>query len=267
MNINTNNNQEEKIREKLSADLKDSIETKMEAKTENKVPFIAMKTENIEIFKDSIKKVKDDYILIFDIDETLYKGSEEFHEKEDSAYFNTYNALKEKMYPGNNDIPTPESVLIKGALFMDIFKKYFGVSASQMEKMRGQTCFEKYIPRDEKLRDYLMNLPLRKWAFTNGLEERATRILESLGVSECFEGVIGVGEDSEELIGKPKDSAYKFVEDLLGIEDKGKVYFFDDNPFNIQTGEKFGWNSILIKKEENLIDVLDLILKQKDLYN
>ncbi|KAF9763422.1 hypothetical protein NGRA_1277 [Nosema granulosis] len=220
--------------------------------------FISMKTENLEL-KDSIKKVGDDYIFLFDIDDTLYKSSYEFKKIQLKSYVDVYNNLRDIC--GNRDIPPVSAGLIENSLYSETFSKYFNISPIQLESLRKQIAYKDYLGKEMKLRKKLLSIPFRKWAFTNCVESRARPILKALGLTDCFEGVICIDDDSVELIGKPKDSAFEFVEEFLGIENKQKVFFFDDALANIKTGERFGWRSFHVRKKYNIIDLLEDTLK------
>lgn len=233
------------------------LETGKQINKEDSIPYISMKKENIGIFKGNIQKVGDDYVLLFDIDDTLYKSSEKFHQNQIKSFYEAYDKLRAQFLPFNKDIPEVGVALKENALYTQTFFKYFDISPIQLEKFREQCDYRDFIERDDRLREFLLNLPFRKWAFTNGLRSRAEPILEVLGLSDCFEGVICFDDDSRDIIGKPMKEAFEFVENLLEIENKSKVFFFDDHHLNIQTGNLFGWKSILVKKEDDLIDLIN----------
>ncbi|KAF9763421.1 hypothetical protein NGRA_1276 [Nosema granulosis] len=234
---------------------------KTNIKDDSSIPFISMKKENIILFKDSIKKVGDDYIFLFDIDDTIYKSSEKFHQNQIKSFYEAYDKLREKAIKDGKTIPPVDVALKENALYTETFFKYFDITPIQLEAFREQCDYSEFLEKDEEVRNMLLSIPFRKWAFTNGLKSRADPILEVLGLKDCFEGVICFDDDSREIIGKPKDSAFEFVEELLGIENKQKVFFFDDALINIKTGERFGWRSIHVRKEDCIIELVNDVLK------
>ncbi|WUR04850.1 putative haloacid dehalogenase-like hydrolase [Vairimorpha necatrix] len=219
--------------------------------------FISMNTENLE--KHSINPVNDDYIFLFDIDDTLYKRSEKMKMVEKQKFKEAYNHFKLQ----KPDVPEWEKFLDEKILYAESFRIHFNKTCLEVEKIRA--CdYKKFITEDKELKNYLKNFQYRSWCFTNGLRCRAEPILEGLNLSDVFEGVICMDDNfsSGSVRGKPQEEMYKFVEDLLKIKNKNKVFFFDDSLDNIETGRKMGWNCYLIDKEDNLLDKLKIIVSE-----
>lgn len=96
---------------------------------------------------------------------------------------------------------------------------------------------------DARLADQLKALPGRCYVFTNGAREYAHRVLNHLGISDCFEGVFAI-EDAE-LTPKPAPSTFRRMLDRFGI-DPHRAAFFEDTPRNLEPAKILGMATILI---------------------
>ena len=204
--------------------------------------------------ENNIKPIDNDFIFLFDIDDTLYKASKNMKKAELEAFELAYNTFKHK----NKNAPNFARFYAESHICVERFHFYFNISPIEAEQAR-KFDFKKFIKKDKNLKNCLDKIPYRKWCFTNGTRARAETILAELGLLNSFEGVICLdGELSDEsCLGKPYDNAYKFVEELLKINDPKKVYFYDDSSNNIAAGLKRGWNSTLIGQDDNLVLILE----------
>ncbi len=93
------------------------------------------------------------------------------------------------------------------------------------------------------LRDQLLRLPGRRFVFTNGAREYAGRVLDRLGVSDCFDGVFAI-EDAD-LTPKPAPSTFRRMMERFGFEPRSAA-FFEDTPKNLEPAKALGMATILI---------------------
>ncbi len=82
-----------------------------------------------------------------------------------------------------------------------------------------------YIIPDPGLRRALLSLPQPKSIFTNSPREHAERVLDCLGVTDCFGRIFDIR--SCNFAGKPRPEAYRSALDALGLP-PGEVLFLDD---------------------------------------
>ncbi|MBU1384477.1 MAG: pyrimidine 5'-nucleotidase [Alphaproteobacteria bacterium] len=94
-----------------------------------------------------------------------------------------------------------------------------------------------------RLRDQLLRLPGRRFVFTNGAREYAGRVLDRLGVTDCFDGVFAI-EDAD-LTPKPEPSTYRRMIQRFGFEPRSAA-FFEDTPRNLEAAKALGMATILI---------------------
>jgi putative hydrolase of the HAD superfamily len=93
------------------------------------------------------------------------------------------------------------------------------------------------------LREQLLRLPGRRFVFTNGARAYAGRVLERLGVTDCFEGVFAI-EDAD-LTPKPEPSTFRRMIERFGIEPRSAI-FFEDTPRNLEPAKALGMATVLI---------------------
>lgn len=94
-----------------------------------------------------------------------------------------------------------------------------------------------------RLAEQLMRLPGRRFVFTNGAREYAGRVLERLGVTQCFDGVFAI-EDAD-LTPKPAPSTFRRVIERFGI-DPHRAAFFEDTPRNLEPAKALGMATVLV---------------------
>ncbi|XVE79563.1 hypothetical protein DITRI_Ditri14bG0068600 [Diplodiscus trichospermus] len=135
---------------------------------------------------------------------------------------------------------------------------------------------------DPVLWNLLLSLPVRKVIFTNADKKHAARVLNRLGLEDCFEGIIcfetlnptnkdnpsaadgfisntgifDIGNysacpDSElelpstSVVCKPFEKAFQQVFEIANINPR-KTLFFDDSIRNIQTGKNMGLHTVWV---------------------
>ncbi|KAK6090004.1 hypothetical protein P3W45_001050 [Vairimorpha bombi] len=237
-----------------------SNEKTIPSTTKKSTPFISMNLSNLS--KYDILPV-DDYIFIFDIDDTLYKASDDMVSVEIEKWRKAYNHyLNDKKKEDKHAVPPFSDIIKCNPLLSESFYKCFGKHPYEVELCRGILDYSLYVKKNDKLINLLRDLPYRKYCFTNGMKCRAEPILDVMGLTDVFEGVICMDDRSVDnfVLGKPKEEAYDFVEKLLNIKDRSKVYFFDDACINIEEGLRRGWNSYLVKKEDDIVEMVSRIL-------
>jgi len=94
-----------------------------------------------------------------------------------------------------------------------------------------------------ELAEQLRRLPGRRYVFTNGAREYAGRVLERLGVTDCFDGVFAI-EDAD-LTPKPAPSTFRRMMERYGFEPRSAA-FFEDTPRNLEPAKALGMTTILI---------------------
>ncbi len=94
-----------------------------------------------------------------------------------------------------------------------------------------------------RLAEQLKRLPGRCYVFTNGARHYAHRVLERVGIADCFDGVFAI-EDGD-LTPKPAPSAFRRMIERFGFEPRSAA-FFEDTPRNLEPAKALGMATILI---------------------
>ena len=186
-------------------------------------------------------KVGNEKVLIFDIDQCLYHVPElEYFENTNiKSAFLSLSKLTEQMVDG---------IFSTVDLYRMAFFKILDMHPSHFCKTYEDEHPPRFIEKDPLLIEILSNIKIRKFCFTNGTKNRASKILQHMELEDLFEAVICTDSIDTEFICKPQITAYQFVENYLGIESRRNVYFYDDSEKNINAAISFGWNGILVKK-------------------
>lgn len=94
-----------------------------------------------------------------------------------------------------------------------------------------------------RLAEQLKRLPGRRFVFTNGARAYAYRVLDRIGIRDCFDGVFAI-EDGD-LTPKPAPSAYRRMIERFDFEPRSAV-MFEDTPRNLEAAKALGMATVLI---------------------
>ncbi|MBQ6503500.1 MAG: pyrimidine 5'-nucleotidase [Flexilinea sp.] len=106
---------------------------------------------------------------------------------------------------------------------------------------------EDYLSPNPLLREKLMRLSGRKYIFTTAYRFYAVRVLNVLGILDCFDGIIDAIDVFPEP--KPAQSAFKRALQITAEDDVSRCVFLDDQPRNVAAGHKAGFFSVQVGKE------------------
>ncbi|RKX81881.1 MAG: pyrimidine 5'-nucleotidase [Spirochaetes bacterium] len=107
------------------------------------------------------------------------------------------------------------------------------------------TDIYRYIEKDPRLREMLLNIKIPKSILTNSPEEHAKRILKYLEIDTCFENIFDIRFNN--LEGKPAIELYKKV--LKTIDKKPEnVLFIDDLELYLRPFKEIGGNVLLVSE-------------------
>ncbi|KAG0481739.1 hypothetical protein HPP92_012597 [Vanilla planifolia] len=148
--------------------------------------------------------------------------------------------------------------------------------------VHGRLPYDKLKP-DPVLKHLLKSIPIRKIVFTNADKVHAAKVLNQLGLDDCFDGVIcfetlnqpdqeklsthkvsttkltdidniiswssimdsGVDLPPTPILCKPSESAMKRALEIANVNPQ-RTIFFDDSIRNIQAGKRIGLNTVLV---------------------
>ena len=102
---------------------------------------------------------------------------------------------------------------------------------------------EIYLKPDPALAAMLADLPLRRVIYTNATQEYSWRVLGVIGVSDCFERVIGIEDVG--LRNKWHRDAHERVLELLGAEGD-ECIMVEDSHRNLRAAKALGMTTIWV---------------------
>lgn len=101
---------------------------------------------------------------------------------------------------------------------------------------------------DEALRAVLKRLPLRKIIFTNADAPHAQRVLDAIGIADCFEQIIDIHTLYPYC--KPMPDAYAIAMQISGEKEPGNIAFLDDSVSNLAAAKQLGIFAVRVGNDE-----------------
>lgn len=105
---------------------------------------------------------------------------------------------------------------------------------------------------DAKKRALLLSLPGERWVFTNARRDWAERGLESMGISDCFQGIMDI--ETFQWESKPNPIVYEQVEKKLGNADT-RFILLEDKAENLVPAYARGWKTIWVNPNDKDVSV------------
>ena len=103
---------------------------------------------------------------------------------------------------------------------------------------------EKFIGPVPKVRDALMRLRGRKYIFTSSYRFYTTKVLHTLGILDCFDGIIDALDVFPTV--KPAPEAFQKAFRMTAEEDIRRCAFLDDHVSNINAAHDAGFFSVQV---------------------
>jgi putative hydrolase of the HAD superfamily len=137
-------------------------------------------------------------------------------------------------------------------------RKQFGVSPAEYFDFihAGEGLL---FPRaNPPLRAMLESLPGARWIFTNARRDWVERGLRSMGIEDCFDGILDI--EGFDWICKPHAGIYPQVEQRVRAA-PGDLVFLDDRHENLVPARVRGWRTVLVAPPpESPLEGCDLVL-------
>ena len=184
--------------------------------------------------------------LYFDLDDTLYPSASGLWEAI-RGRMNTY--MQEFM-----DLPLPEIAAMRQS-YLEMYgttlrglQTQYEVDADDYLAFVHDLPLEKFIHPDPDLRRLLESLPQKRWIFTNSDRNHVKRVLNILGLTDCFNGIIDI--HAVDFACKPDRLAYQRALNFAGDEDPSGCVIFDDALRNLAPAREMGFFTVLVGKNE-----------------
>jgi putative hydrolase of the HAD superfamily len=117
---------------------------------------------------------------------------------------------------------------------------------------------EQYLEPDPRLRELLLTIPSPKWILTNSDLPHARRVLEMIGIADCFNGIIDITQ--LEFVCKPDPGAYQKALDLAGLISASGCLLVEDSVDNLQVAKEIGFTTVLVDPELKGHPAADLVI-------
>ena len=178
---------------------------------------------------------------LFDLDDTLYPKSAGVMQ-EVSQRINQYMALRLHM-----DETTIRTLRARywnqyGTTMRGLLLEH-GIDADDYLLYVHDFPVAERLTRNEKLREALAGLSWRKVVFTNSPRKHAQNVLQTLGLSEYFEGIFDI--QTTGYVGKPDPVAYQFVLSAVGAQAQ-ECIALDDGLANLHTAAELGMITVFV---------------------
>lgn len=180
--------------------------------------------------------------LFFDLDDTLYPPS--------SGLWDAIRTRMNDYMQGLIDLPIPEIVKLRQTYLEQYgttlrgLQAHYEVDADDYLQYVHNIPLEKYIKPDPDLRTLLLSLPQKRWIFTNADARHAQRVINILGINDCFEGIIDIR--SIDFVCKPELIAYQKALTVTSEIDAKRCVIFDDALRNLYPARQLGFYTVLV---------------------
>ncbi|KAF3457156.1 hypothetical protein FNV43_RR01813 [Rhamnella rubrinervis] len=142
---------------------------------------------------------------------------------------------------------------------VELFKTY-GSTLAGLRALGHDIDADDYhrLPYDSQLRNLLFSIAQRKIIFTNSDRNHAVKVLERLGLSDCFEQIVcfesmnpnlskSSRPDEFPVVLKPSMDAMNIALSLIHVNPR-RTLFLDDNVRNIAAARAVGLRTVLVGK-------------------
>jgi putative hydrolase of the HAD superfamily len=181
---------------------------------------------------------------IFDLDNTLYPSS--------GSFFPIQMDLISKFIVMKLDISYESACILRDRYYIEYGTTMNGLvenhnlSAKEFHHYVDNVPLASLVP-DKQLNNILINLPAKKYIFTNGSDFHAKRVMKQLELDKVgFDGIVTI--DSTGQIPKPDVRAYEYLFNKYSIKPEESI-FFEDSSHNLITAGKLGMLTVLIEAE------------------
>lgn len=139
------------------------------------------------------------------------------------------------------------------------------VDAADYLRFVHDVPLSQYIAPDPGLRQVLTAYHQPKFIFTNGDRPHALRVLEILGLSDIFDGIIDITMLSPYC--KPMDEAFDIALEFAGQPHPQNCVVIDDSPRNLIAAHNRQFQTILVGPSDAALPFAPAIAKLIDLPN
>ena len=180
--------------------------------------------------------------LLFDLDETLYRSS--------TGLWDAIRVRMNRYMHERVGLPKPAIPRLRERYYREYGTTLRGLQIHHDVDTDDYLAYvhdlplKDYLQPDPDLQALLVQLPQPLWIFTNADSAHAYRVLDVLGITDCFVGIIDVR--SVRPACKPAPEAMQKALEITGSSQPGDCVLLDDSPANIAGGKQFGFTTVLV---------------------
>ncbi len=180
--------------------------------------------------------------IFFDLDDTLYASSN-----------GLWEAIRERMgeYMAERlGLPREEIPALRRSYYETYgttlrgLQRHYQVDPNDYLDYVHDLPLEQYLEPAPDLRALILSLLQKRWVFTNADADHARRVLATLGLSDCFDGIIDVR--AIEFACKPEPIAYQRALALAGNPLPHECVMLDDSTHNLTGAHELGFTTVLV---------------------
>ena len=180
--------------------------------------------------------------VFFDLDDTLYP-----------ATLGLWEAIRERMHTYMKnllDIPDDELATLREHYLETYGTTLRGLQVNHLVDAEDYLAYvhdlplDQYLKPDPALRELLLSIPKQRWVFTNADYNHARRVMHTLGISDCFDGILDT--HSTEFISKPNPDAYTHALSVTGESKPQHCVYLDDATRNLLPASQLGFYTVLV---------------------
>ncbi|MCS6772763.1 MAG: pyrimidine 5'-nucleotidase [Thermoflexales bacterium] len=181
-------------------------------------------------------------VVLFDLDETLYPRSAAIMAQV-SERINEYLVKHFGLSPAEAADLRRRYRNTYGTALRGLMEEGYPIDVEDFFRYVHDIDLDGRIEEDPALRAMLLALPLRRAVLTNSNLEHAERVLQRMGVRDCFERVIDIR--ALNFYNKPSPESYQRALSLLGVPAEA-VIFVEDTPANTRAARALGMTTVLV---------------------
>jgi putative hydrolase of the HAD superfamily len=194
--------------------------------------------------------------LLFDLDDTLYKSGNGLWEairQRMSQY------MVERMGLPAEEVPALRATYYKkyGTTLRGL-QRHYQVDSDDYLAYVHNLPLDHYLKPAPQLRSLLASLPQQRWIFTNADADHARRVLATLEVADCFDGIIDVR--AIQFACKPEPVAYQRALALAGNPPPAQCVMLDDSLSNLGGARQMKITTVLVGKNGNSDPAADYVV-------
>lgn len=181
-------------------------------------------------------------LIIFDLDDTLYSRADGLMQ-EVGRRIQSWVARHLKLAPEEARALRWRYFRQYGTTMGGLLAEHSGLDIADYLLYVHDIPVHDYLRPQPALGTMLDSIPLRKAIYTNATSEYGRRVMNTLGVADRFEQVIGIEE--VELRNKPRPDAFERALQLLGARGPACI-MVEDAARNLRPAKALGLGTILV---------------------